>query len=270
MTKLALALVNGTACHFTSELMRPIAKYIAWEIFEQKCYLQPRFDLRPTDTVVDIGGNIGLFALWAAPQVPQGRVLSIEPNPAAFACLQLNIERNALANVTSVHAAAGQEGGTMELLYYPGWEIMTHNSELPPPWFGTESFFSQLFRWFSQIIMSRQHRSFDQARRLTAPRRSLGSIMDAHQIDVVNYLKIDCEGSEYEVLRNIGSSHWARIERVVIAFHEYGRDRLHLELVAILRDAGFEVEVKHSWHEKAINHLLRCNIGMIWARKHSN
>jgi hypothetical protein len=31
-------------------------------------YARVGFELRPNDTVVDIGGNIGVFVLWAAPQ----------------------------------------------------------------------------------------------------------------------------------------------------------------------------------------------------------
>src|ERR1700683_4668955 len=104
----ALGLPNGTVCHLTSEAMRPLAKYLRWEIFKRGRYVHPGFELRPSDTVVDIGGNIGVFVLWAAPQVPQGSIVSVEPNPVSLGCLKLNIQRNGLGNVTAMQAAAGR------------------------------------------------------------------------------------------------------------------------------------------------------------------
>jgi predicted O-methyltransferase YrrM len=80
--------------------MWPVAKYLRWEIFKRGHSVRAGFELRPSDTVVDIGGNIGMFVLWAAPQIPKGRIVSVEPNPVSFGCLKLNIERNGLDNVT--------------------------------------------------------------------------------------------------------------------------------------------------------------------------
>jgi hypothetical protein len=65
---LNVGLPNGTVCHLTSESMRPLAKYLRWEIFTRGRYARTGFELRPSDTVIDIGGNIGVFVLWAAPQ----------------------------------------------------------------------------------------------------------------------------------------------------------------------------------------------------------
>ena len=39
------------------------------EIFEDKSYLQHGIDLKPGDTVLDVGANIGLFSLFAATMV---------------------------------------------------------------------------------------------------------------------------------------------------------------------------------------------------------
>jgi hypothetical protein len=52
--------------------MRPLAIYLRWEIFERSRYVRKGFELRLSDTVVDIGGNIGSFVLLAAPQVRLG------------------------------------------------------------------------------------------------------------------------------------------------------------------------------------------------------
>jgi FkbM family methyltransferase len=195
----------------------------------------------------------------------EGKVVSVEPNPAALACLDLNIERNALTNVTSVHAAVGREGEPMRLDYYPGWEVLSSNADLAPPWFNSASYAARFWRQTLGALFKHPRRQ-RASRQVTAPRMSLGRIMDEHGLGVVNFLKMDCEGSEFEVMRNIRPEHWSRIERVAIEYHEYGKEQRHTELVSILQAHGFEVEVRHSLIEK-LHRLFNSGLGAIWARK---
>lgn len=63
------------------------------EIFEEQLYLQHGISLKQGDTVVDVGGNIGFFALFAAQQVgPSGQVVSVEPIPNLHEKLSYNIK----------------------------------------------------------------------------------------------------------------------------------------------------------------------------------
>ncbi|HUZ32410.1 MAG TPA: FkbM family methyltransferase [Xanthobacteraceae bacterium] len=245
--------------------MRPLARYLRWEIFKRRRYARAGFELRPSDTVVDIGGNIGVFVLWAAPQVPQGYVVSVEPNPVSLGCLKLNIERNGLGNVTAMQAAAGSDGGTMELIYHPGWEMIAYNAELSAPWFYKQSVPARLVRWIIAGLTNR-YTAAEPAQRIVTPLMSLEHIMDDHGLQVVNYLKLDCEGGEFEVLRNISGACWSRIERAVIEYHEFGHDLRVTELVMILEGNGFEVEVHQSLVEK-LGRPFGANIGEIWAWK---
>jgi methylase of polypeptide subunit release factors len=80
--------------------MRTVAKYLRWETFKRGQYSHPGFELQVDDTVIDIGANIGMFALWAEPQIPRGRLICIEPNPYALECLRMNVRQNDLRNVT--------------------------------------------------------------------------------------------------------------------------------------------------------------------------
>jgi FkbM family methyltransferase len=259
-----LELPNGKICYLTSEAMLAIAKYLRWEIFERAQYLRPGFELRPDDTVIDIGSNIGMFALWAAPQIPRGRLIAIEPNPSALECLSLNVSRNDLRNVTIVPAAAGGENGTMELVFHRGWEAHGHSTAVVPPWFYTGSGVARFYRWLFQCALNSAS-DVTAEQRIVARQMTLAHIIDDHHVGTVNYLKIDCEGSEFEMLRNVDATLWARIERVVIEYHEFGSDRKHRELVEIMRMNGFHVEVVHSMLER----LFACigsRVGTIWAR----
>ncbi len=62
--------------------------------------------LKPGDSFIDIGANIGMITLLAARLVgPSGRVLSVEPNPDPRALLRRHIEMNGIENVEIVDVA---------------------------------------------------------------------------------------------------------------------------------------------------------------------
>ena len=73
------------------------------EIFQEQVYLQHGVQLAQGDVVVDVGGNIGFFALFAAQQVgPSGKVISLEPIPP--------LHNKLLFNVRSHHAWCQAQG----------------------------------------------------------------------------------------------------------------------------------------------------------------
>ncbi len=256
-----LSLPNGLACHLTSKTMAPLAKYVRWEIFERQEYLRPGFGLRPDDTIIDVGGNVGLFVLWAAPQVTRGRIVTVEPNPATLDCLRLNVESNGLRNVVVVAAAAGATEGAMELVYNPGFEAHAHGASVQAPWYYRGRWAARISRW-----VGRRGANLAFGQRIAVRQMSLAAIMDEYRLDKVNYLKIDCEGGEYDALRGMDAAHWARVERAVVEYHDFGRDRRHGQLVKILQDNGFDVVVVRTWLTRFIG-LLGGQTGMIWAKR---
>ena len=109
---------------------------IAYEGFRLRChpgsnsasnvwYFTPHYDLhemafldrylRPGDHVLDIGANIGTYALFCAGRVgPTGRVTAFEPHPLNSDRLVENVRRNGLQAMVDVHASAvSAEAGTV-------------------------------------------------------------------------------------------------------------------------------------------------------------
>jgi FkbM family methyltransferase len=262
---LEVALPNGNVCYLTSTAMRTVAKFLRWETFNRGQYRRAGFELRADDTVIDVGANIGMFALWTEPQIPGGRLICIEPNPSALECLRINISQNELRNVIIVPAAAGNENGTMELICHPGWEALAHSASVDAPWFYTKSRMGRLVRWL--LRGSLRHAGQAVAAKSTVVQQMpLSRIMDEYGVTRVNLLKIDCEGSEYEVLRSLDTAHWAKIDRVVIEYHDFGDDRNHRELIEILHSNGFDAEVAHTIMEN-LSALFGAPVGIIWAKK---
>lgn len=71
--------------------------------------------LRPGDTFIDVGANIGYHTIQAARRVgPTGRVLAFEPNPAVRERLLANIALNALHSVAVFPMALSDRAGTAQ------------------------------------------------------------------------------------------------------------------------------------------------------------
>ena len=72
--------------------------------------------LRPGMNVVDIGANIGFFAMLSASLVgPGGHVVAVEPNPRNARLLESSRRRNGFDNMTVLQVAAGRDNGLLVL-----------------------------------------------------------------------------------------------------------------------------------------------------------
>ncbi|MEV6739043.1 FkbM family methyltransferase [Streptomyces sp. NPDC051104] len=73
--------------------------------------------LRPGDTFVDVGANIGYFSVLASHQVgPRGQVVSIEASPRFHEVLKGNLKANNCDNVRSANTAVSD--GAERLAFY--------------------------------------------------------------------------------------------------------------------------------------------------------
>jgi FkbM family methyltransferase len=242
----AVDLPNGLEFRCSSQ-MRGAAEFLVKEIFRRRRYHRPGFEIRPDDTVVDIGANMGIFSLWAAPQAARGRVIAVEPT-GVVETLELSTRLNRLTNIETVRAAVGADGDTLELIHYPGFNIVSHQPQWRP---------TAVTRALVRLLYGR----YDVAPvRVSVPCVSLGTILDTRDVEKVNFLKVDCEGAEYDMLRTLDGRHWDRIERIAMEFHELHAGHDHRELVDLLRRRGFEVTVRKPWFD-----YYCMKFGEIWA-----
>lgn len=131
-----------------------------------------RAAIHPGATVLDLGANVGIFAIPAARAVgPDGRVIAFEPNPRTLPHLRANIERNGLSNVTVVEAGAAAEAGTHTFVAATRGNTSTI---------------------YGDIIRDEPVEAV-----FTVPMTTVDSVVAGARVDVV---KIDVEGSESAAL----------------------------------------------------------------------
>jgi len=167
-------------------------------------------------SIVDVGSTVGSFTLWASRHSPGSTVVAVEPNPDLYPYLVENIRMNGLAHrVTVVAAALGASSGVAAVA-----------SEEP---------FSTRMRFVPVAPSSRP----------LARLLSLEDLFAEMRLERCDLLKIDCEGSEYDVLLAAPDSVLVRVETVICEYHPvdgYGP----AELVTRLADVGFRVAADHS------------------------
>jgi FkbM family methyltransferase len=175
-------------------------------------YAIPGFDWSGARNIVDIGAHIGSFTVWAARKSASARVLAVEPNPETFQRLRDNIVRNGLdSRVTALAAAVGPEPGTSSL------ELVDHS------------------------LGTRLARRSGPADGPTVVVQTLDQLLDATGMDSIDFLKIDCEGLEYDVIDQVDPAILMRVKALACEFHpEPGRDVQLLD--RRLGRAGFRVQ----------------------------
>jgi FkbM family methyltransferase len=176
-----------------------IAREEAWlvrEVFERHEYGGlPRGLLRTPPLILDVGANVGAFALYAKLFYHRDAVIHcFEPFPPNVALLRENV--SPLGGV-HVHAVAlGDADGERTL------HLHRNNS-------GANSLMPGLIA--------------APAGRTAVPVRDAGRVWDDLRLEEVDLLKIDTEGCEVEILRSLGPR--LRSVRVVLAEFHTGRDR---------------------------------------------
>lgn len=245
-TPVVIPLPNGLQLILRSKQKLGCARFIINEVFRNQMYRRSGFELRPTDTVVDIGGNVGLFALWAAPQV--SRVVTVEPTQA-IDCLAQSLILNEIKNVTIVRCAVSDKSGILELLEHPGFNAVSHHATFRPS------------RWGQRYIKFIWPKEQEEPIRVSCPCQTLDEVLEGQNIERVDFLKIDCEGGEYAIFNSVSDETLSRISRIAMEFHKLHPDHDHQQIVNRLKSAGYDVTVKRTVLDRL------GGTGMLWAKR---
>lgn len=138
------------------------------EIFKSRIYA-PYLEDKKDPIVIDIGANIGIFTLYASKYAK--KVYSVEPSQEHFDCLIHMIEFNKLENVTPLKFAIANSEGKM-----------TFNHPV------NKTMYSLLHTGVSEV-------GSEEVDVIT-----IETLFKQNSIEHVDLLKMDTEGSEFEIL----------------------------------------------------------------------
>jgi FkbM family methyltransferase len=182
--------------------------HTAEEIFVNEIYKQ---QLPKNALIIDCGANIGLSVLYLKLQTPSARIIAFEPDENNFNLLKSNVSHFGFTGIELRKEAVWIEDTTLQ--FESQGSLMGHISENAS---GSSS---------AQVKATRLKNFLNEP---------------------VHFLKIDIEGAEYKVVKDIAGS----LNNVQSFFLEYHgtfqqNDELN-EIFHILRNAGFEYYIKHA------------------------
>jgi FkbM family methyltransferase len=216
--------------HRTIEILVPEfeAGHQQWEL----CHLWAddpyRLAVLPRNlgTVLDIGANVGFFAILARHYFPTAIIHSYEPAPDVFLFLQRHTEG---LGVVAHQAGVSKNGGSASLV------CQEH----------------------SPSLYNRLAADAEGAIRLISFKQVLDRLGET-----VDLLKLDCEGGEWSIMEDRESLR--RVKHIAMEYHLACENSLPLwELVCLLKRERFEIESLRESRNGVVGQLTARNLAYI-------
>ena len=137
--------------------------------------------------MLDIGANIGAVSVWAA-KIEGMKVIAYEPVPETFELLRENVKLNNAENLVEVHNQAVSNYNGKAVIHYSRSQTTAasiYNLEKGNP------------------------------NKVEVDAVDIRDIIKKYQ--EINFLKLDCEGSEYDILNSIED--FSKIKNMFVEFH---------------------------------------------------
>jgi FkbM family methyltransferase len=193
-------------------LVRPQTEDFLYLVGDRKPDVTRWFDPAAGELVVDVGAYIGAFSLRAASRGAE--VIAVEANPVTFAALDENFRLNGFSHAHLVNSAVGASDGQV-ILHVPGGTP------------GLSSVHADWIRKFHELPTSE----------VEVPLRTLDGILQNVGRQHVDWLLIDVEGAELEVLGGARAT-LSKAERVVV---EVTRGPSEQKCSQLLEEAGLAI-----------------------------
>lgn len=163
-------------------------------------------------TIIDIGAGLGDFAISVAYEHPNCQVYAYEPFPESYRLLDKNIKLNSIRNVIAAPIAIGARSGEMTL--FTTGAAVQHTTT------NTSS----------------------TAAAVTIQGLCLDDVFEVNALSVCDFLKMDCEGGEFDILLHASEATLKKIRNICLEYHDGATEFSHTDLVNYLWQRGFQVE----------------------------
>ncbi|MFC1669094.1 FkbM family methyltransferase [Spirochaetota bacterium] len=178
-------------------------------------FLIPEYDLKQNDTIFDIGAHIGTFTVPTSSKVPRGKIFAIEARKETFEILKKNVEINKVSNVSVHHLALTDFKGETKLYIAP------HRQN-----------------WGDSITNVSDEYEIVKANTLT-------NYMVENKIEHCNFMKINCEGAEFEIILSSPKETLRKIKLMLILYHcDFNKNHTEKELIKYLKKCGFKTSIR--------------------------
>jgi FkbM family methyltransferase len=196
-------------------------------------YILTKFTPKEGDTVIDIGAHIGRYTITSSKQVGKtGKVVAIEADPDNFQLLKRNIALNNLTNVLPLNYAVFSTRTRMKL--YEQSASAKYNS----------------------VMLSRAAKTKNY---VEVEADTLDSILKQNGINQVNWIKIDVEGAEFEVLKGSTKTLSSNDISLLVEIHNIGDPNHYDNVVDFLKYHNYEITFENRYGSGESHVIFRKN-----------
>lgn len=197
-----------------------------FEIFKEEMYRFKTAHLNPY--IIDCGANLGMSIIYFKSLYPDAVITAFEADEYIFGFLKRNMESYELKDVELINKAVWNADGKM-------------------------SFFDEGGAG-GRLERTAEGRSFK-----TVETTRLKKYLTHRKVD---FLKIDIEGAEYEVICDC-KNELKNVENIFLEYHSFGDKTQNLhQILETLQSAGFTYHIKEAFSRKAPFIERKLNNGM--------
>jgi FkbM family methyltransferase len=183
------------------------------------------------DIVVDVGAHIGHYTIISSKRVGiNGKIIAIEAHPGNFDILNHNIQLNGLTTVIPLNYAAYSQR-TKIILYLPDEELD--------------------YTIYNTIMVNRA-KPGDNFVEVNAD--TLDNILQLNRIKQVNWVKIDVEGAELEVLKG-ASNLLSNSKNIPLLLEVHGFEN-YMPIVDLLKSHNCKIEFEARSKKPDWGHII--------------
>lgn len=189
--------INNNLFHFQDSILSDSVNIIANELNNNDYDFQNIY-FKEGDIVIDIGANVGMVSILLAKQFPFLKIYSFEPLKENYDNLLKNIELNNIPDgiITAENKAVTKDGRLINMSINSANKGGSSTADIIS----------------INSIMTKENCQIESI--------TLEEIFKKYNINKLKLLKIDCEGSEYEILYNANTDILNKIENLRGEFHE--------------------------------------------------
>ena len=194
------------------------------------------FTPKKGDIVVDIGAHMGRYTIISSKRVgANGKVVAIEAHPSNFEMLNSNIKLNQLTNVTPLNYAVYSKETKIKL-YLPDEEsgYTMHHSIMS-----------------NYVFTKYKDKTGDKFVEVSA--NTLDYLLQLNEITDVNWIKIDVEGAEFEVLKGAHNV-LSNSKDISLLIEVHGKDTYE-PIIESLRSYNFKIDFEKTY-ENGEKHII--------------
>jgi len=198
------------------------------EIFKLREYRAAEEAIREaSDPIIDVGAHAGFFVLYCRVLNQRAQIFAIEPEPSNLTILEQHLKLNKIKKTTVV---AGAIAGNSDDRYLT-LSANNHNHKLS----STEAIGDvKVYAW------------------------SLRDFCREHKIEFISLLKLDVEGTEFEIFDNLTDADFGLFKNVILEYHNSSYNN-HKDIEGKLRSHGFGVQIFPSKFDKNMGFIFASN-----------